>query len=165
MADKTPQPGLVLAGRYRLEEKLGEGGMGTVWKCEHLVLCAPVAVKVLDRDVSRDEEAHDRFIREARAAATLRSPHVVQILDYGIDEGYPYIAMELLEGETLQKRLARLGKLTPIDTARIIAHVARAVGRAHEAGIIHRDLKPENVFIVRNEDAEISKVLDFGVAK
>src|SRR5512139_4063255 len=106
MAAKTPESGLVLAGRYRLEEKLGEGGMGTVWRAEHLVLCAPVAVKILDRDLSKDEEAHDRFIREARSAAALRSPHVVQILDYGIDDGYPYIAMELLEGETLQQRLA-----------------------------------------------------------
>lgn len=165
MAPKTPEPGLVLAGRYRLEDKLGVGGMGTVWRAEHLVLCAPVAVKILDRDVSRDEEAHDRFIREARSAAALRSPHVVQILDYGIDGGHPYIAMELLEGETLQHRLARMTRLAPIETARIINHVARAVARAHEAGIIHRDLKPENVFIVRNEDAEISKVLDFGVAK
>ncbi|MFO0567828.1 MAG: serine/threonine-protein kinase [Polyangiaceae bacterium] len=165
MAAKTPSAGLVLAERYRLEEKLGEGGMGTVWRAEHLVLCAPVAVKVLDRDVSQDEEAHDRFIREARSAAALRSPHVVQILDYGVDDGFPYIAMELLEGETLQRRLARSGTLSPLETARIITHVARAVGRAHEAGIIHRDLKPENVFIVKNEDAEVCKVLDFGVAK
>jgi serine/threonine-protein kinase len=165
MTQRTPEPGLVLAGRYKLETKLGEGGMGTVWRAEHLVLCAPVAVKVLDRDVSKDEEAHDRFIREARSAATLRSPHVVQTLDYGIDQGMPFIAMELLEGETLQHRLARMGKLSPGDTARIINHVARAVGRAHEAGIIHRDLKPENVFLVKNEDAEIAKVLDFGVAK
>src|ERR1043166_9106801 len=112
MVERTPEPGLVLAGRYRLEEKLGVGGMGTGLGGQRLGFCGPCAVKVLDRDVSRDEEAHDRFIREARAAATLRSPHVVQILDYGIDEGYPYIAMELLEGETLQKRLARLGKLS-----------------------------------------------------
>jgi serine/threonine protein kinase len=165
MTQRTPEPGLVLAGRYKLETKLGEGGMGTVWRAEHLVLCAPVAVKILDRDVSKDEEAHDRFIREARSAATLRSPHVVQTLDYGIDQGMPFIAMELLEGETLQHRLARMGKLSPGDTARIINHVARAVARAHEAGIIHRDLKPENVFLVKNEDAEIAKVLDFGVAK
>ncbi len=165
MAPKVPERGLVLAGRYRLEEKLGEGGMGTVWRAEHLVLCAPVAVKVLDRDLSKDEEAHDRFIREARSAAALRSPHVVQTLDYGIDDGVPYIAMELLEGETLQQRLARLGTMTALDTTRVITQVARAVARAHEAGIIHRDLKPENVFIVKNEDAEIAKVLDFGVAK
>lgn len=165
MTQRTPEPGLVLAGRYKLETKLGEGGMGTVWRAEHLVLCAPVAVKVLDRDVSRDEEAHDRFIREARSAATLRSPHVVQTLDYGIDQGMPFIAMELLEGETLQHRIARMGKLSPGDTARIINHVARAVARAHEANIIHRDLKPENVFLVKNEDAEVAKVLDFGVAK
>jgi serine/threonine-protein kinase len=165
MGEKTPVIGLVLAGRYRLEEKLGEGGMGTVWRAEHLVLCAPVAVKVLDRDVTNDEEAHDRFIREARAAAALRSPHVVQILDYGIDGGVPYIVMELLEGETLQQRLSRAGKLGAVETARILTQVARAVARAHEAGIIHRDLKPENVFLVRNEDDVVAKVLDFGVAK
>lgn len=165
MADNAVQPGRVLAGRYRLQDKLGEGGFGTIWRAEHLVLCAPVAVKVIDREVGADEEALGRFMREAQAAAALRSPHVVQILDYGVDEGVPFIAMELLEGETLAQRLNRVTRLSPLETTRVVSHVARAIGRAHDAGIIHRDLKPENVFIVHNEDAEIVKVLDFGVAK
>jgi serine/threonine-protein kinase len=165
MADHAVQPGRVLAGRFKLEDKLGEGGFGTIWRAEHVVLCAPVAVKIIDKDVSKDEEARARFMREARAAATLRSPHVVQILDYGVDEGLPFIAMELLEGETLAQRLERVGRLTASETVRFATHIGRAVARAHDAGIIHRDLKPENVFIVKNEDEEIVKVLDFGVAK
>jgi serine/threonine-protein kinase len=165
MAETRSQPGRVLAGRYRLEEHLGEGGMGAIWRAEHLVLAAPVAVKIIDRDVTEDEQAVARFMREAQAAATLRSPHVVQILDYGVDNGTPFIAMELLEGENLAQRIKRAGRLGAEETARIVTHIARAVGRAHEAGIIHRDLKPENVFLVHNEDEEIAKVLDFGVAK
>jgi serine/threonine-protein kinase len=165
MAEHAVQPGRVLAGRFKLETKLGEGGFGTIWRAEHLVLCAPVAVKIIDKDVSKDEEARARFMREAQAAATLRSPHVVQILDYGVDDGLPFIAMELLEGETLAQRLERVERLTPAETVRVTSHVARAMVRAHDAGIVHRDLKPENVFIVRNEDDEVVKVLDFGVAK
>lgn len=161
----SPEPDRVLSGRYRLESRLGEGGMGQIWRAEHLVLGAPVAVKIIDRDMSKDEEGLARFTREAQSAAALRSPHVVQIFDYGIDEGLPYIVMELLEGETLAQRIKRLQRLTPADTARLLTHVARAISRAHEAGVVHRDLKPENVFLVQNEDAEIAKVLDFGVAK
>ena len=113
MAEHAVQPGRVLAGRFKLETKLGEGGFGTIWRAEHMVLCAPVAVKIIDKDVSKDEEARARFMREAQAAATLRSPHVVQILDYGVDDGLPFIAMELLEGETLAQKLERDERLTP----------------------------------------------------
>jgi serine/threonine protein kinase len=97
--------------------------------------------------------------------AELRSAHIVQIIDYGIDGNTPFIAMELLEGESLAARLDRLGKLPADDTARILLQVARALTRAHEKGIVHRDLKPDNIFIVREGDEEIAKVLDFGVAK
>jgi serine/threonine protein kinase len=155
----------VLVGRYRLDERLGAGGMGSIWRAQHLVLAAPVAVKLIDREAIPDEETLQRFMREAQSAATLRSPHVVQILDYGVDDKLPFIVMELLDGENLAQRLRRLGRLSPADTARIVTHIGRAVGRAHEAGIVHRDLKPENVFLIRNEDEEIAKVLDFGVAK
>jgi eukaryotic-like serine/threonine-protein kinase len=157
--------GRVLSSRYRLESELGEGGMGAIWRAEHLALGSPVAVKLIDPEIARDESMLVRFLREAKAAASLRSPHVVTILDYGVDEGRPFIVMELLEGENLRHRLKRVGRLDPSVIARVITHVARAVGRAHEAGIIHRDLKPENVFLVRNEDDELAKVLDFGVAK
>ncbi len=159
------EPGRVLAGRFRLEAVLGTGGFGTVWRAQHLVLEAPVAVKLIDPEIAEDEIAVERFLREAKAAASLRSPHVVQILDYGVDDGQPFIAMELLEGETLAHRIKRLGRLEPTEALRILGHVARAIGRAHDAGVVHRDLKPENVFLIRNDDEEIAKVLDFGVAK
>jgi serine/threonine protein kinase len=155
----------VLAGRYRLERRLEAGGMGTIWRAEHLVLQAPVAVKLIDRHAVPDEDTVDRFLREAKSAAALRSPHVVQILDYGMDEGAPFIVMELLEGENLAQRIRRVGRLQPAETAKIATQVGRAMTRAHEAGIVHRDLKPENVFLVHNADEEIAKVLDFGVAK
>jgi len=160
-------PGTVLADRYRLISLLGRGGMGEVWRAEHLGLRAPVAVKLMARDVATNQEALGRFNREAQSAAALRSPHVVQILDHGVDpaSGMAFIAMELMEGETLSHRIARIGALTPADTARVVTHIARALSRAHEAGIVHRDLKPDNVFLVRNEDEEIAKVLDFGIAK
>lgn len=155
----------MLVGRYRLETMLGAGGMGTIWRAQHLVLNAPVAVKVIDRTVIPDEETLARFMREAQSAAALRSPHVVQILDYGIDGKVPFMAMELLEGENLAQRIKRQKRLSPQETFRVISHIARAISRAHEAAIVHRDLKPENVFLVKNEDEEIAKVLDFGVAK
>jgi serine/threonine protein kinase len=155
----------VLVGRYRLDERLGAGGMGSIWRAHHLVLAAPVAVKLIDREAVPDEETLARFMREAQSAAALRSPHVVQILDYGVDDQLPFIVMELLDGENLAQRLRRLGRLASADTARIVTHIGRAMARAHEANIVHRDLKPENVFLIRNEDEEIAKVLDFGVAK
>jgi serine/threonine-protein kinase len=165
MAVEALEPNRVLAGRYRLEARLGQGGMGAIWRAEHLVLQAPVAVKLIDRDAVPDEDTLARFLREAKAAATLRSPHVVQIIDYGVEGPVPFMVMELLEGETLAQRLKRLRRLSRQETARVLTHIGRAVGRAHEANIVHRDLKPENVFLVKNEDEEIAKVLDFGVAK
>jgi serine/threonine protein kinase len=165
MAESAVSAGHVLRGRYRLEVQLGAGGMGTIWRAQDLVLNAPVAVKVVDRTAVPDEETLERFMREAQSAANLRSPHVVQILDHGLDGKVPYMAMELLEGENLAQRIKRQKRLTPKETARVLSHIGRAIGRAHEAGIVHRDLKPENVFLVKNEDEEIAKVLDFGVAK
>jgi len=165
MGEPDSQAGRVLGGRFRLESLLGEGGFGTIWRAEQLVLGAPVAVKLIDLSIARQAGALERFLREAQAAATLRSPHVVQIIDYGVEGDQPYIAMELLEGETLAQRLHRVGRLAPSEALRIVTHVARAVSRAHESNIVHRDLKPENVFLVCNEDDEVGKVLDFGVAK
>jgi serine/threonine protein kinase len=164
----TIDVGTLLGGKYRLEKLIGRGGMGSVWRAEHLGLTAPVAIKLLDiGEWAPDADALARFHREARAAASIRSPHVVQILDHGIDTALaaPYIVMELMEGESLAHRLTRLGRISPAETARVMTHVARALSRAHEAGIVHRDLKPDNVFLVRNEDEEVAKVLDFGIAK
>jgi serine/threonine-protein kinase len=139
--------------------------MGSVWEAEHVTLHAKVAIKLLDSTMAQTRDGLNRFLREAQAAASLRSPHIVQILDHGVDEGTPYIAMELLEGESLGSRLDRLGSLSPTATARIIFQVARAMKRAHDAGVVHRDLKPDNIFLVPNDDEEIVKVLDFGIAK
>jgi serine/threonine protein kinase len=155
----------VLAGKYRLVRQLGQGGMGAVWQAEHITLHAMVAVKLLDPLMAQTKDGLNRFLREAQAAASLRSPHIVQILDHGIDRGTPYIAMELLDGESLGSRLDRVTRLSPAETARVIMHAARAMTRAHEAGVVHRDLKPDNIFMVPNDDEEIVKVLDFGIAK
>src|SRR5664279_4848508 len=112
--------GLVLAGRYRLITKLGQGGMGSVWRAEDMNLGAQVAIKLIDPAFADSTEALKRFRREAQAAATIRSTYVVQILDHGIDNGTPFIAMELLKGESLAQRLERLGKLSPELSAHIL---------------------------------------------
>lgn len=165
MENMRLEPGTILAEKYRLENVLGVGGMGTVYRAEHLALKAPVAIKIIDREVTDGDLTMARFMREAQAAASLRSPHVVQILDYGTEGDRPFMVMEMLEGEPLSDRIERYGHLTPSETFRVINHVAKAVARAHEADIVHRDLKPDNVFLVHNEGDEIAKVLDFGVAK
>ncbi len=157
--------GRELAGRYRLTSLLGQGGMGSVWRADHLTLGSEVAIKLIDPTIAGSEQARERFVREAQSAAKLRSPHVVQILDYGVDEEIPFIVMELLNGESLADRLDRVGRLSLEETARIMSEVTRALTRAHEAGIIHRDLKPDNIFLNENDDTEVAKVLDFGVAK
>ncbi len=136
-----------------------------MWVAEHLALGSQVAVKLIDPELAKQEDARERFAREATAAAKLRSSHVVHILDHGIEGEQPFIVMELLEGEDLFDRLERRKRLTLPETSKILTQVARALMRAHAEGIIHRDLKPENVFLVRNEDDELAKVLDFGVAK
>jgi serine/threonine protein kinase len=162
----SPDGSRIVAGKYRLLSVLGKGGMGTVWRAEHLQLGAKVAVKLIDATVTGSDGLR-QCQKEASAAAALRSPHVVQVLDFGSDDetGHPFIVMELLEGESLAERLARRGRLSLAETARVLTHVARALSRAHEAGIIHRDLKPENVFLVRNDEEELAKVLDFGTAR
>jgi serine/threonine protein kinase len=157
--------GSTVAGKYRLERLIGRGGMGSVWAARHLQLDTLVAIKFIDA-VTDIGDARVRFEREARAAAQLRSPHVVQILDHGIDEeGQPYIAMELLEGEDLGERLRRTPRLSLQATATIITQASKALRRAHESGVIHRDLKPGNIFLARFDDDEVVKLLDFGVAK
>jgi len=164
VSDDDPR-GRIIAGRYRLTTKLGQGGMGAVWRAEHLALGSEVAIKLIDPSVASNPEVRARFVREAQAAAQLRSPHVVQIIDYGVDGETPFIAMELMVGESLSDRLDRAGRLPADMVSRIVTEVCRALGKAHELGIIHRDLKPDNIFLVHNDDSEVAKVLDFGVAK
>ena len=156
----------VIAGKYRLERKLEAGGMGSVWVARHLALDEDVAIKFMSHALPEPSEARARFAREARAAAKARGPHVVEVLDHGVDGDVPYLVMELLEGEHLGRRLQREGRLSLPRTATIAEQVARALSRAHRAGIVHRDLKPANVFIARvDDDEEVVKLLDFGIAK
>jgi serine/threonine-protein kinase len=157
--------GVVVAERFRLERPLGQGGMGAVWRAAHVGLGVPCALKFIHAAAATSPEVRERFEREARLAAQLRSPHVVQILDHGVWEGTPYIAMELLEGEDLRARLDRQGMLDVPELVSLVSQVARALTKAQAAGLVHRDLKPANVFLVRDDDREIAKVLDFGVAK
>jgi serine/threonine-protein kinase len=124
----------------------------------------PVALKFIEAE-GDPADARARFEREARAAAQIRSPHVVQIIDHGVDADRPYIAMELLTGEDLGQRLRRVRRLSLPACAALIAQAAKALRRAHEAGIVHRDLKPANVYLARVDDDEVVKILDFGVAK
>jgi serine/threonine protein kinase len=159
--------GTILANKYRLVSLLGRGGMGSVWRAERIGWQAPVAIKLMNAVDMHDSPSLARFQREARLAASLRSVHVVQVLDDGVDAatGAPFIVMELLDGESLAERLSRVKRLRPQVVAQIVTQIARALARAHEAGLIHRDLKPDNILIMRNDDEELVKVLDFGIAK
>jgi serine/threonine-protein kinase len=158
--------GDVIADRYRLETIIGRGGMGEVWRAAHTRLSSPVAVKLL-RDFSDGPVQRERFLREAQVCAAIRGPNIVEVLDFGLERGSPFIAMELLEGESLASRLDSEHRLSSATTVRILSQTMRAVGRAHRRGIVHRDLKPSNIHLVRDEDEpdEIVKVLDFGIAK
>ncbi len=148
---------------------LVQGGMGTVWVARHEGLGSDVAVKLLSGNLADDEVIRKRFAREAAAAMDVQSPHVVQMLDYGIsDDGAPYLVMELLAGEDLEGTL-QSGPLPPKDVVSIVTQVGQALHRAHERGIIHRDLKPANVFLVPSDgfsgDTWFVKLIDFGFAK
>ena len=164
------EPGTLLGGSYRLSARIGRGAMSEVWRAEHVSLGAPCAVKVMDVSQGPDiAERLRRFHQEARAVAQLRSPHVVQVLDDGIDGAYAYLVMDLLEGETLEERLSRRGRLSAAETAHLVTGIAQGLACAHGAGLLHRDLKPANVFLARERrasgDDEIVKLLDFGIAK
>jgi serine/threonine protein kinase len=163
--ERALQPGQVIADRYLLEEPIGRGAMGAVWRALHLRLESPLAIKFLNPAIADEPAMLERFLREARSAAAVRSSHVVQIFDYGVDDGAAYIVMELLVGEPLDARLAARGRLAPPELDKIFDEVARAVSVAHELGVVHRDIKPANIFIAREGGRELTKVLDFGIAK
>jgi serine/threonine-protein kinase len=139
--------------------------MGSVYRAVHLELGTPVAVKLIDPTVAQSKMAVARFKREAQAAASIRSNHVVQILDYGIDDETPYIVMELLEGESLAARISRQSVLPAATVYRILVQVGKALERAHAMNIVHRDLKPDNIFLLPDGEDVVAKVLDFGIAK
>ena len=142
--------------------------MGSVWEGTHTTLGTHVAVKFIESQYADSPEARSRFENEARAAARLRSKHVVEVYDHGLTEdGRPFIVMEYLRGEPLDRRLDRVGRISPKDTARLMMQVCRALSKAHASGIVHRDLKPENVFLVWDDEEghDVAKVVDFGIAK
>jgi eukaryotic-like serine/threonine-protein kinase len=156
---------MVIAGKYRLERELASGGMGAVWVARHLALEEHVAIKFMAGSLAWTDDARARFAREAQVAAQLRGPHVVEVLDCGVDGDLPYLVMELLHGEHLGDRLRREIRLPLATVASITAQVARALTRAHRAAIVHRDLKPANLFLADVDGEEVVKVLDFGIAK
>ena len=153
-------------GNYVLDAVLGTGGMGTVYSAVHPTLGKRVAIKLLKPDLARDRSALGRLVDEARAAAAIGHENITEVFDFGESEGMPYLAMELLVGETLHDLLEREGRLDPRRAVSIAQQICAALGAAHRRGIIHRDLKPQNIFLVRTaSNGERVKVLDFGVAK
>ncbi|PYS82273.1 MAG: hypothetical protein DMF67_13480 [Acidobacteria bacterium] len=166
-APLDPLAGRVLDDKYRLDARLGVGGMGTVYRATHLLIERHVAVKVLNPRLVADETAKERFRREARAAGRLQHTNAVAVTDFGeTEDGLAYLVMELLEGRPLREVLAHEAPLDPARAVSLMLQVAAAVEAAHEAGIIHRDLKPGNIFLVQRPDTPyVVKVLDFGIAK
>ena len=163
----TRTPGTILInGRYRLESRLGRGGMGTVYVAMDTALDRPVAVKVIREDVTSVLDLDSRFRREARAAASFAHPHVVRVYDFGVERsGRPYLVMELLEGTTLRERLAAGAPIDRPEVLHILRGVCSALAAAHSRALVHRDLKPENIYLQRHATGIVPKVLDFGLAK
>lgn len=160
--------GMLLDDKYRLEEKIGEGGTGEVYRARHVLMEAIVAVKILHPSLASDQITLERFRREAQAAAQIRHPNAVAVTDFGVtrDTRIAYLVMEFLEGEDLRERINRRKQLDFEETLLILDQTCSAVHAAHSKGIIHRDLKPDNIWILRSEnDVAPVKVLDFGIAK
>ncbi len=159
--------GDILLGKYRLEGEIGRGGMGVVLAARHLELDERVAIKFLSPECTKDPDVVTRFMREARAAARLKSEHVVRVSDVGrLPSGQPYMVMELLEGEDLEGLLQRRGPLPVAEAVDYVLQALEAVAAAHALGIVHRDLKPANLFLARQQDGTRTvKVLDFGISK
>lgn len=149
-------------GNIKILKKLGEGGMGAVWLGHHQTLDKKVAVKVLPQEFARDETFAARFIREARAAARLEHPNVIQVLDADTNDGVRYIVMQYVEGTDLQKALKRKGALPVRDCLSIVKRVAAALQAAHDLGLIHRDVKPSNIMVTGKGGVFIG---DFGLAR
>jgi eukaryotic-like serine/threonine-protein kinase len=161
-ATSSKMIGTVLSGRYRLEAKLGSGGMSTVYLAKDTTLDRPVAVKVMHREMSEQADQLERFRQEARAVAKLSHPNVVAVIDAGEDGGYPYIVFEYVEGETLKARINRVGALDVQEALAYAIEIGRGLTTAHARNMVHRDIKPQNVLI----DAEgRAKLTDFGISR
>ena len=154
--------GTTLSGRYRLEARIGAGGMSTVYRALDETLQRQVAIKLLNREVASDSDQLERFRREARAVAQLSHPHIVGVIDAGEDESRPYIVFEYIEGETLKDRIRRVGRLPIPEAVAYAIEIERALGAAHARHIVHRDVKPQNVLI---DEEGSAKVTDFGIAR
>jgi eukaryotic-like serine/threonine-protein kinase len=161
-----PWAGHIVAGRYRLIRKLGEGGMGAVFLAEHLKLQKQVALKTIHAGIAGQAEVAARFAREAMASARIEHPHVVSAIDFGtLDDGSAFLVMQLARGEGLRERMVREGAMPFALASLIIEQMADALAAAHAAGIVHRDLKPENVVLEPTDGAPVHvRVLDFGIA-
>jgi serine/threonine-protein kinase len=167
-AEADPLINTLLDDKYRLDARVGEGGMGSVYRATHVQMEHTVAVKVLHSDLASDQVAVERFRREARAAAQIRHPNAVAVTDFGVTkkEGIAYLVMEFLEGGDLRRKIKREKRLDCSEAIVIMSQACAALNAAHEKGIIHRDLKPDNIWLLEstNPYAQV-KVLDFGIAK
>jgi eukaryotic-like serine/threonine-protein kinase len=167
MAFRPPTPGLLVDNKYRLAERIGGGGMGDVFRAEHVLAGRAVAIKFLHPELADNSELSHRFFQEAQAVNRIRHPNIVDVIDAGVGELGPYIVMEHLDGESLGMGLARFGRLDMDAAVGVAIPVLEALDAAHRAGIIHRDLKPENIFIAFDpgRGSAVVRLLDFGIAK
>lgn len=159
-------PGTIIANKYRVDGVLGSGGMGVVLSATHLDLEAPVAIKIVREELAENEEVVARLLFEAKAAARMRSAHIVRVLDVArLDNGVPYIVMEQLQGADLSTLLAERGALSVAEAVGYLLQACEGLAEAHSVGIIHRDLKPENLFLANTPEGVVLKILDFGISK
>ena len=166
MSDGALAPGTLLAGKFRVVSRLGEGGMGSVYEIEHELTKHRRALKLLHKSMAALPSVVERFLREASAAGRVGNPHITETFDAGVlDSGEPYLVMEILRGEPLSARIAR-GKMPILEVVDLVGQAAAGVHAAHLAGIVHRDLKPDNLFITEGPDGRpFVKILDFGISK
>ncbi len=160
------EPGTTLRGTYQILHQLGAGGMGRVYAASHARLPGLVAVKALHREFARNENAVLRFRGEAEIMAGLRHPHIVQVFDFDVEQGTPYLVMEFIEGRNLGERMRSGEYLSPTRVVRIVSQIASALDAAHRRGVVHRDLKPENIMLISElGQDDFIKVVDFGISK
>ena len=162
-----PEVGSVVADKYRIEALLGQGGMGAVFRARHDMMGRAYALKCLHPNLAGREEARERFVREARASASIKHPNVVEVYDVGVHNGALFMVMELLEGESFEQLLARGEDLSIPQALRILFGAMNGVQAAHRQGIVHRDIKPDNLFVIEDPQTGqlVAKVLDFGISK
>jgi serine/threonine protein kinase len=164
---KTTVDGALLEGAYRVFRTIGEGGMGTVYEGLQLRLNKRVAIKVMSRELAANPEALARFRREAEVTSSIGHPHIVHVTDFGsTPTGEPFMVMEFLDGEDLESRLRRVGRLPPASALHVVKQVASALTATHQQGIVHRDLKPANIYLLNVAgEVDFVKVVDFGISK